>query len=71
MNNLGIGVGAGAVGVPALAATLLAGTLSLLAVGDGSRMGFSVGRSLFGRGAALLAGLVLLAVGCGTLTGVR
>lgn len=71
MNNLGAGVGAGAVGAPALATTLLAGTLSLLAVGGGSRIGFSVGRSLFGRSALLLAGLVLLAVGCGTLPGVR
>ena len=70
MNNLGAGVGAGVVDCPALPMTVLAGTLSLLAVGGGSRIGFSVGRSLLGRGAPLIAGLVLLAVGCATLPGV-
>jgi putative Mn2+ efflux pump MntP len=70
MNNLGAGVGAGVAGVPALATTLLAGTFSLLAVGGGSRTGSSLGRSVFGRGAPLIAGLVLLAVGCATLPGV-
>ena len=70
MNNLGAGVGAGVAGVPALATTLLAGTFSLLAVGGGSRIGSSVGRSVFGRSAPLIAGLVLLAVGCATLPGV-
>jgi putative Mn2+ efflux pump MntP len=69
-NNLGAGVGAGVAGVPALATTLLAGTFSLLAVGGGSRIGSSVGRSVFGRIAPLIAGLVLLAVGCATLPGV-
>ena len=70
MNNLGAGVGAGVAGVPALATTLLAGTFSLLAVGGGSRIGWSVGRSAFGRGAPLIGGLVLVAVGCATLPGV-
>ncbi|MFZ0383332.1 MAG: manganese efflux pump [Solirubrobacteraceae bacterium] len=70
MNNLGAGVGAGVAGVPALATTVLAGTFSLLAVGGGSRIGWSVGRSAFGRVAPLIAGLVLLAVGCATLPGV-
>jgi putative Mn2+ efflux pump MntP len=70
MNNLGAGVGAGVAGVPALATTLLAGTFSLLAVGGGSRIGWAVGRSVFGRAAPLIAGLVLLAVGCATLSGV-
>ena len=70
MNNLGAGVGAGVAGVPAVATTLLAGTFSLLAVGGGSRIGSSVGRSAFGRGAPLIAGLALLAVGCATLPGV-
>jgi len=69
MNNLGTGIGAGAVGVPGLATTLLAGTFSLLAVGSGSRLGRSVGRPVFGRGAPLIAGLLLLAVGCATLLG--
>ena len=70
MNNLGAGVGAGAVGAPALATTLLAGTFSVLAVGGGSRIGCYFGRSLFGRGAPLIAGLILLAVGSVTLPGV-
>ncbi len=70
LNNLGAGVGAGVAGVPALATTLLAGTFSLLAVGGGSRIGWSVGRSVFGRSGPLIAGLALLAVGCATLPGV-
>jgi putative sporulation protein YtaF len=69
MNNLGTGVGAGVAGIPALATTLLAGVFSLLAVGGGSRIGWSLGRAVFGRGAPLIAGLVLLAVGGATLTG--
>lgn len=71
MNNLASGAGAGAAGIPPLATTLLAGALSLLSVGAGSWLGGSTLRSAMGRRAPLVAGLVLLAVGGATLSGVR
>jgi putative Mn2+ efflux pump MntP len=71
LNNVGSGVGAGVAGVSPLATTLLAGVLSLICVGGGSRVGWSVGRIVPGQRAPLLAGLVLLGVGAATLSGAR
>jgi putative Mn2+ efflux pump MntP len=69
LNNVGSGVGAGIAGVPPLVTTVLAGGVSLLCVGGGSRVGASVGRRLLGRRAPLVAGVVLVGVGTAMLSG--
>ena len=71
INNLASGAGAGVAGMPPVATTLPAGAVSLLCVGGGSRFGGSVLRAVIGRAAPLIAGLVLLAVGGASLSGVR
>lgn len=68
LNNIGTGVGAGVAGVSALATTLLAGALSLIFVGGGSRVGWSISRRV-GRRAPLIAGIVLIGLGAATLSG--
>jgi putative Mn2+ efflux pump MntP len=70
LNNIGSGVGAGIAGVPPLATTLLAGLFSLLSVGGGSRLGWSVGRVLFADRARVVAGALLVGLGAAMLTGV-
>jgi putative Mn2+ efflux pump MntP len=69
LNNIGSGVGAGIAGVSPLATTLLAGLFSLLAVGGGSRLGWSFGRLLFADRAQLVAGVLLVGVGAAMLAG--
>jgi putative Mn2+ efflux pump MntP len=69
LNNVGAGVGAGAAGISPLATTLLAGALSLICLGGGSRIGRCLGLPLVGRWAPLTAGLMLLSVGSLGLTG--
>jgi putative Mn2+ efflux pump MntP len=69
MNNVGSGVGAGIAGVSPVITTVLAGVVSLLCVGGGSRVGASVGRRLLGRRAPLVAGVVLVGVGAAMLSG--
>jgi putative Mn2+ efflux pump MntP len=60
----------GAVGISALATTLLAGTLSLICVGGGSRFGLSLGLLVGGGWASLLSELILVGVGAAILAGV-
>ncbi len=69
VNNAAAGVGAGVAGISPLATTLLAGALSLICVGGGSRVGLSVGRLVGGRSASLISGLILLGVGATILSG--
>jgi putative Mn2+ efflux pump MntP len=69
LNNAATGVGAGVAGVSALATTLLAGALSLICVGGGSRVGQSLGRLVGDRRASLLSGVILLGVGAAILAG--
>lgn len=71
VNNLGTGVGAGVSGIPAVAATVSAGLLSLACVGGGSDVGRVLGRLVLGRHAPLIAGMLLLAIGGAMLPGVR
>jgi putative Mn2+ efflux pump MntP len=70
LNNVASGVGAGLAGISPLATTLLAGAFSLLCVGGGSRLGWAIGRQLFGSRASVVAGLTLAGVGVAALTGV-
>ncbi len=69
INNAATGVGAGIAGVPPLATAVLAGALSLICVGGGSRVGLSLGRLLGGAPASLTSGLILLGVGAAVLAG--
>lgn len=71
VNNLGTGVGAGVSGIPAVAATMSAGLLSLACVGGGSDVGRVLGRLVLGRYAPLIAGMLLLAMDAAMLPGVR
>ena len=69
MNNVGSGVGAGIAGVSPLITTVLAGVVSILCVGGGSRVGVSVAHRLLGRRAPFVAGVVLVGVGAAMLSG--
>jgi putative Mn2+ efflux pump MntP len=69
LNNAAAGIGAGVAGISPLATTLLAGSLSLICVGGGSRVGLSVGRLVGSSRAPLISGLILLAVGATLLAG--
>jgi putative sporulation protein YtaF len=69
LNNTAAGVGAGVAGISPLPTTVLAGGLSLIFVGGGSRVGLSVGRLVGGSPASLIAGLILLGVGATILSG--
>jgi putative Mn2+ efflux pump MntP len=70
LNNAVAGVGAGVAGASPLVTTLLAGALSLICVGGGSRLGLSLARLLGGSRASLISGVILLGVGAMILTGV-
>jgi putative Mn2+ efflux pump MntP len=59
----------GIAGVSPLATTLLAGALSLICVGGGSRVGLSLGRLVGGSRASVISGLILLGLGAMILTG--
>lgn len=69
LNNIGTGVGGGAARLPVATTTLIAGSLSLLAVGLGSRIGHSVGVRIPGRLASLAGGCLLVVVGAGLAIG--
>jgi putative sporulation protein YtaF len=69
LNNIASGVPAGAAGIPPILTTALAGALSLLCVGGGSRLGGAVSRRVAGRHAPALAGVMMLAVGALAATG--
>jgi len=71
VNNLGVGVGAGVSGIPALATTVSAGLLSLLCVGGGSHLGSVFGRLVLRDHAPVIAGMLMFAVGAAMLPGVR
>jgi putative Mn2+ efflux pump MntP len=63
LNNAAAGVGAGVAGSSPLVTTMLAGALSLICIGGGSRVGLSLGRLVGGSWAPLIPGLILLGVG--------
>lgn len=65
LNNAaaGAGAGAGVAGISALVTTLLAGALSLICIGGGSRAGLSRGRRVGGSWAPLISELILLGAG--------
>ena len=69
LNNIGSGVGAGIAGVPPVVTTLLAGLFSLLCVGDGSRLGRSLGRLLLPGLTQFVAGAVLVGLGVAMFAG--
>jgi putative Mn2+ efflux pump MntP len=69
MNNVGTGLGAGVAGISPLVTTLLAGAVSLVCVGGGSRIGSFLGRLLLGRWAPPFSGLILLGLGTAMLSG--
>lgn len=62
-NNVVTGVASGAAGIPLGITTILAGILSLICVGGGSRLGSFAGTRIFGNVAPLAAGLLLIAIG--------
>lgn len=62
LNNVAAGAGAGLAGVSPLATTVLAGGLSLICVGGGSRVGLPLGRLVASRRASLISGAILLGV---------
>lgn len=68
LNNIGTGVGAGVAGLSPIATTFLAGALSLLCVGGGSRAGAVLGRLVIARRARLTSGFILLGLGTAMLT---
>lgn len=63
LNNAAAGAGAGVAGISALVTTLLAGALSLICIGGGSRAGLSRGRRVGGSWAPLISELILLGAG--------
>ncbi len=69
LNNAAAGVGAGVAGISALVTTLLAGALSLICIGGGSRAELSRGRRVGGSWAPLISGLILLGVGATLVSG--
>lgn len=71
VNNLGAGVGAGVAGVPLIGTTLVAGLLSLICVGGGSRLGRVLGAAFLPRRASVIAGLLLMLVGAAMLPGMQ
>jgi putative Mn2+ efflux pump MntP len=69
LNNAAAGLGAGVAGISPLVTTMLAGALSLICIGGGSRVGLSLGRLVGGSWAPLIPGLILLGVGATLLYG--
>jgi putative Mn2+ efflux pump MntP len=69
LNNVAAGVGAGVAGISPLATTALAGALSLICVGAGSRVGMSLCLLVGGRWASRISGLLLLGLGAVILSG--
>jgi putative Mn2+ efflux pump MntP len=69
LNNAAAGVGAGVAGISPLTTTVLAGALSLICVGGGSRVGMSLGRVVGGGWASRISGLLLLGLGAMILSG--
>lgn len=69
LDNIGTGVGGGAARLPVATTTLITGSLSLLAVGLGSRIGHSAGVRMSGRPASLAGGCLLVVVGVGLTIG--
>lgn len=63
LNNVAMGIGAGAAGLSPLWTTLAAGAFSLLALGGGASLGNKVVKTLFGSYSNLVAGVLLIAIG--------
>ncbi len=63
VNNIGVGIGAGMAGLPPAITTAMAGVLSLLAIGPGSRLAHGLGARWLGRSSSLMGGILLIAVG--------
>jgi putative Mn2+ efflux pump MntP len=69
LNNVGTGIGAGVAGLSPVATTLLAGVLSLLFIGGGSKAGTVLGQLGRAGPAQRMSGLILLGLGTAMLTG--
>jgi putative Mn2+ efflux pump MntP len=69
LNNVATGVGAGVAAISPLATTVLAGGLSLICVGGGSRVGLPFRRLVSGSDASLISGAILLGVAATILGG--
>jgi putative sporulation protein YtaF len=63
LNNMATGFGAGATGVSPLWTTIVAGLFSLLFVGYGSQIGYSIARTWFGRYSNATSGIILILIG--------
>ena len=69
LNNVGTGIGAGVAGLSPVATTLLAGVISLLFVGGGSKAGRVFGQLVRVGPAQRMSGLILLGLGTAMLAG--
>jgi putative sporulation protein YtaF len=69
LNNVGTGIGAGVARLSPVATTFLAGAISLLSVGGGSKAGTVLGQLGRAGPAQRMSGLILLGLGTAMLTG--
>jgi putative Mn2+ efflux pump MntP len=69
LNNVGMGIGAGVAGLSPLATTFLAGVISLLFVGGGSKAGTVLGQLVRATPAQRVSGLILVGLGTAMLAG--
>lgn len=69
VNNIGTGVGAGVAGLSPAITTAMAGALSLLAIGPGSRLACRLGARRLGRSSSVVGGMLLIAVAIALASG--
>lgn len=63
MNNLAVGIGAGATNVSSLLTTMFAGLFSLTFIGFGSKVGYAMSRTWFGKYSGIIGGVLLFLIG--------
>ncbi|WCN37343.1 sporulation membrane protein YtaF [Aneurinibacillus uraniidurans] len=63
MNNLAVGIGAGATSVSPLLTTMFAGLFSLAFIGFGSKVGYVMARTWFGKYSGIIGGVLLFLIG--------
>nr|WP_239549110.1 sporulation membrane protein YtaF [Scopulibacillus daqui] len=63
MNNIATGIGAGTTGVSPLWTTIMAGVFSLIFIGCGSKFGYTIASTWFGKFSGLVAGILLILIG--------
>lgn len=63
MNNIAIGIGAGATNVSPLLTTMFAGLFSLIFIGFGSKVGYVMARTWFGKYSGIIGGVLLFLIG--------